>query len=139
LTHEAEGAPQPTAVANEPMPASAPPPTWEEPESAPPAVDIIPNPITTEPPPALEEIVETAVSIEAPLDPPPEPAKPPPAPRVIVPKKKPLPPPEVKPPPEKSVAKQEVLQFEPVTRARFEKSEPTIVAGQEIDDPNFLS
>src|SRR5438067_4606220 len=138
LTPEAEVAPQPTVVANEPMPASAPPPTWEEPESAPPAVDNIPDPITTEPPPALEEIVETAVSIEAPLDPLPEPAKPPPAPRVIVPKKKPLPPPEVKPPPEKSVAKQEVLQFEPVTRGRFEKSEPTIVEGQDLDVPTFL-
>lgn len=139
LTPEAEVAPQPTVVANEPTPAPAPPPTWEEPESAPPVVDIIPDPITTEPPPALEEIVATAVSIEASLDAPPEPAKPPPAPRVIVPKKKPLPPPEVKPPPpEKSVAKQEVLQFEPVTRGRFEKSEPTIVEGQDLDVPTFL-
>src|SRR5438477_2653015 len=138
LTPEAEVAPQPTVVANEPMPASAPPPTWEEPESVPPVADIIPDPITTEPPPALEEIVETAVSIEAPLDAPPEPVKPPPAPRVIVPQKKPLPPPEVKPPPEKSVAKQEVLQFEPVTRGRFEKSEPTIVEGQDLDVPTFL-
>src|SRR5947199_4322193 len=34
LTPEAEVAPQPTVVANEPMPAPAPPPTWEEPESA---------------------------------------------------------------------------------------------------------
>ena len=138
LTPEAEVAPQSTVVANEPMPAPAPPPTWEEPESVPPVVDIIPDPITTEPPPALEEIVATPVSIEAQLDAPPEPAKPPPAPRVIVPKKKPLPPPEVKPPPEKSIAKQEVLQFEPVTRGRFEKSEPTIVEGQDLDVPTFL-
>jgi cell division protein FtsZ len=35
-------------------------------------------------------------------------------------------------------AKQEVLQFEPVTRGRFEKSEPTIVEGQDLDIPTFL-
>lgn len=35
-------------------------------------------------------------------------------------------------------AKQEVLQFEPVTRGRFEKSEPTIVEGQDPDVPTFL-
>ncbi len=35
-------------------------------------------------------------------------------------------------------AKQEVLQFEPVTRGRFEKSEPTIVEGQDLDVPTFL-
>jgi cell division protein FtsZ len=34
--------------------------------------------------------------------------------------------------------KQEVLQFEPVTRGRFEKSEPTIVDGQDLDVPTFL-
>ena len=35
-------------------------------------------------------------------------------------------------------AKQEVLQFESVTRGRFEKSEPTIVEGQDLDVPTFL-
>jgi cell division protein FtsZ len=39
---------------------------------------------------------------------------------------------------EKIVAKQEVLQFESVTRGRFEKSEPTIVEGQDLDVPTFL-
>jgi cell division protein FtsZ len=34
--------------------------------------------------------------------------------------------------------KQEILQFEPVTRGRFEKSEPTIVDGQDLDVPTFL-
>jgi cell division protein FtsZ len=44
-----------------------------------------------------------------------------------------------KPKQEKSVAaKQEVLQFEPLTRGRFEKSEPTIVEGQDLDVPTFL-
>ena len=46
---------------------------------------------------------------------------------------------EAKPPKEKYIqAKQEVLQFEPVTRGRFEKSEPTIVEGQDLDIPTFL-
>ena len=42
-------------------------------------------------------------------------------------------------PSEKNVqAKQEVLQFEPVTRGRFEKSEPTIVEGEDLDVPTYL-
>ncbi len=60
-------------------------------------------------------------------------------PRVILPKKKPSPIKEPKAPVEKTVqAKQEVLQFESVTRGRFEKSEPTIVEGQDLDVPTFL-
>jgi cell division protein FtsZ len=38
----------------------------------------------------------------------------------------------------KALAKQEQMQFEPVTRGRFEKSEPTIVDGQDLDVPTFL-
>jgi cell division protein FtsZ len=34
--------------------------------------------------------------------------------------------------------KQEILQFEPVTRGRFEKSEPTIVEGEDLDVPTYL-
>jgi len=34
--------------------------------------------------------------------------------------------------------KQEQMFFEPVTRGRFEKSEPTIVDGQDLDVPTFL-
>jgi cell division protein FtsZ len=30
------------------------------------------------------------------------------------------------------------MQFEPVTRGRFEKSEPTIEEGQDLDVPTFL-
>lgn len=60
-----------------------------------------------------------------------------PLPELIV--EKPAPPKEVKPEREKLVAaKQEVLQFEPITRGRFEKSEPTIVEGQDLDVPTFL-
>jgi cell division protein FtsZ len=38
----------------------------------------------------------------------------------------------------RALAKQEQMQFEPVTRGRFEKSEPTIVDGQDLDVPTFL-
>ena len=60
-------------------------------------------------------------------------------PRLILPKKKAALVREPKPVIEKPVQpKQEVLQFEPVTRGRFEKSEPTIVEGQDLDVPTFL-
>jgi cell division protein FtsZ len=65
--------------------------------------------------------------------------EPPPQPRVILPRKKPTMFQEPKPVVEKKpLAKQEVMQFEPVTRGRFEKSEPTIVEGQDLDVPTFL-
>jgi len=54
-------------------------------------------------------------------------------------KKRPIAQQEEKLPAEKSLpAKQEVLQFEPVTRGRFEKSEPTIVEGEDLDVPTYL-
>ena len=62
-----------------------------------------------------------------------------PEPVVVPAKKKPTVQQEEKLPPEKSApAKQEVLQFEPVTRGRFEKSEPTIVEGEDLDVPTYL-
>src|ERR1700722_18688578 len=48
---------------------------------------------------------------------------------------------ELKPQPvavKKAEAKQETLQFEPISRGRFEKSEPTIIDGQDLDVPPFL-
>ncbi len=39
---------------------------------------------------------------------------------------------------QKSVERQETLQFEPVTRGRFEKTEPTIIDGEDLDVPTFL-
>lgn len=99
---------------------------------------------------SVEDQVEPAIPTEEIL---PE-AEPEPAlPRIIPPKKKPIAAPkavfhslvsqsEISPKPakpEKFVqAKQEVLQFEPVTRGRFEKSEPTIVEGQDLDVPTYL-
>ena len=70
----------------------------------------------------------------------PEPKNLPPGPRVVLPKKKPaLIKEPVAPKTEKLIqAKQEVMQFEPVTRGRFEKSEPTIIEGQDLDVPTFL-
>jgi cell division protein FtsZ len=63
-------------------------------------------------------------------------------PRIIPPKKKPLIAPKVEAENAKrekaAAAKQEILQFEPLTRGRFEKSEPTIVEGQDLDVPTFL-
>jgi len=40
--------------------------------------------------------------------------------------------------PQPAKVKQETLQFEPVARGRFEKSEPTIVEGEDLDVPTFL-
>jgi len=59
-------------------------------------------------------------------------------PRVILPKKNPTSPKEARPVEKIMHAKQEVMQFESVTRGRFEKSEPTIVEGQDLDVPTFL-
>jgi cell division protein FtsZ len=62
-----------------------------------------------------------------------------PEPPAPTPQKKVVRPEEEKLPAEKSLhAKQEILQFEPVTRGRFEKSEPTIVEGEDLDVPTYL-
>src|SRR5438874_9678855 len=61
-----------------------------------------------------------------------------PEPRLITPQPKPARMKEEKPSEKNVQAKQEVLQFEPVTRGRFEKSEPTIVEGEDLDVPTYL-
>ena len=63
-----------------------------------------------------------------------------PDPVTSMPHEKSVPRKEEKGPVEKSTtpAKQEVLQFEPVTRGRFEKSEPTIIEGEDLDVPTYL-
>ena len=129
-----------------PEPFLAPPPAIleqvEEPPPAPPKIDIVPEiESAASPEPAPDDLiaVEPPVAAEAPPPPVPVPSIKKPAPRLIPPKKKPVVEKEAKPPKEKIVqAKQEVLQFEPVTRGRFEKSEPTIVEGQDLDIPTFL-
>ena len=127
-----------------PEPFLAPPPAAleriEEPP-APPKIDITPEPEIAAPaPPAPGDLIpfEQPVAAEPP-PPSPAPSIKKPAPRLIPPKKKPVVEKEANPPKEKYVqAKQEVLQFEPVTRGRFEKSEPTIVEGQDLDIPTFM-
>ena len=71
----------------------------------------------------------------------PAPALKKPAPRLIPPKKKPVVESQMEAKQakkEKAYAKQEMMQFEPITRGRFEKSEPTIVEGEDLDVPTFL-
>src|SRR5437879_12631864 len=151
LAADGEGASQTISSTSEPI--LAPPPIWEQPPQPQPKIDILstsrtdssrgePEPANVEAGPVSENLIplEEPAPIETPLaEPEPEIKKPAPAPRLIVPNKKPLPVRESKPPAEKYVqTKQEVLQFEPVTRGRFEKSEPTIVEGQDLDVPTFL-
>ena len=128
-----------------PEPVAPPePPIWEQRE------EIVPEVVAQEEEPAAftpeliqTEEVEATEPIEvAPSSSLPEESEieePPPQPRVILPRKKPTIFKEPKPVVEKKpLAKQEVMQFEPVTRGRFEKSEPTIVEGQDLDVPTFL-
>ena len=67
-----------------------------------------------------------------------------PAPVRPAPPQRPVPPqpskqsPSPAPKPAASKIKQETLQFEPVARGRFEKIEPTIVEGEDLDVPTFL-
>jgi cell division protein FtsZ len=86
--------------------------------------------------PAEPPLVEGQIEEEIELAPQPR------APRIIPPKKKPLIAPHAEPENPKrekaAAVRQEVLQFEPLTRGRFEKSEPTIVEGQDLDVPTFL-
>jgi cell division protein FtsZ len=88
--------------------------------------------IATEAPP-----IATSVPIEAPLMPihngEPEQTMIPPQDKSIPSKKERAPAEKIAAP-----AKQEVLQFEPVTRGRFEKSEPTIIEGEDLDVPTYL-
>lgn len=136
------------------------------PPAAAPEVVAPPAPVVSAPPPApvppvkesepvIEEISAPnepemlAPAAELPVVPPAATTTPPPMRKEKKPAKLPVPPvaaaPEpapVKPPApskEKYVqARQEMMQFEPVTRGRFEKSEPTIVEGQDLDVPTYL-
>jgi len=113
-------------------------PVWEQPHGIAPKIEI-------EPEPTLMEVSEPADMIPFEEPTPVGTARPPavepvlskPEPIVSMPHKTPVI--EEKPSAEKSVqAKQETLQFEPVTRGRFEKSEPTIVEGEDLDVPTYL-
>jgi cell division protein FtsZ len=125
-------------ASNTAAPLSAQAPIWEQPQETAPKIDILPEP----------PVIPLAPTSDLVPFEPPAPVEQPPPPiapveksraRVIMPRKKPEPEEEPKPARQKIVpAKQEVLQFEPVTRGRFEKSEPTIIEGQDLDVPTFL-
>jgi len=104
----------------------------------PPQIYIEPEPLAMEPAP-LEEGTSFEEPVAAEAVPAPQPIATKPEPVTHRPQKKTAPEKEEKPLAEKSVpAKQETLQFEPVTRGRFEKSEPTIVEGEDLDVPTYL-
>jgi cell division protein FtsZ len=132
-------------------PLSSPPPvlpTLEQPDQSPPKIEVEPEPVPIEDfhsaettpieepepievenvPTPSEESVSSAFEVVDTPEPP-----------VSTPRRKLAPAKEEKVSAEKSMqAKQEVLQFEPVNRGRFEKSEPTIVEGEDLDVPTYL-
>jgi cell division protein FtsZ len=111
-------------------------PVWEQPQEIPPQIEIEPTPMEVSESGDMIPF-EAPAPIETAAPPPVEPVLSKPDPKVSTPHKTPVK--EAKPSAEKSVqAKQEVLQFEAVTRGRFEKSEPTIVEGEDLDVPTYL-
>jgi cell division protein FtsZ len=124
------------------------PPVWEQPHENPSKIKVEPEPVPVEdfqlpettpieeaepmevenvPAPSVESVSSAFEVVDTPEPP------------VNTPRRKPAPSKEEKMSAEKSMqAKQEVLQFEPVNRGRFEKSEPTIVEGEDLDVPTYL-
>jgi cell division protein FtsZ len=119
--------------------ASATPPVWGQSQDASPKVDgeMERTSVGASQPAEAIPIEEPAPGETPPPSAPPVLNKP--EPRLITQQTKPALTREEKLSSEKNVqAKQEVLQFEPVTRGRFEKSEPTIVEGEDLDVPTYL-
>ena len=155
LAAEDEVAPAPAKSASLPKsaPQAEPPPlVWPERPVIEEREEIVPEIVAEAPPepaPFTPELIEadlTTPTVVDPVEPAPISSFPeepefeePPPPRVILPRKKPTVFKEPKPVAEKKPqARQEMMQFEPVTRGRFEKSEPTIVEGEDLDVPTFL-
>ncbi len=113
-------------------------PLREQDQHPEPQIYIEPEPAAMESAPLEESIsFEEPVAAEATPPSPPVPSEP--EPHTVARPKKVVAQKEEKAPAEKSLqAKQETLQFEPVTRGRFEKSEPTIVEGEDLDVPTYL-
>lgn len=128
--------------------APAMPPVWEQPREAAPKIEVEPEPARIEDfqSPETTPIEESSLAeVETVPAPPAESVSSAfevvdtPEPPVSTPRRKAPSPKEEKVSTEKSThAKQEVLQFEPVNRGRFEKSEPTIVEGEDLDVPTYL-
>ena len=139
----------PQQAQTSPLSNAAPvPPVWEQPHESPPKIEIEPEPVPVEdfqlpettpieepepmevenvPAPSVESVSSDFEVVDTPQPP------------TNTPRRKPAPAKEEKVSAEKSMqAKQEVLQFEPVNRGRFEKSEPTIVEGEDLDVPTYL-
>jgi len=136
FTADKDSIPQQIPPAQSSVPAM--PPVWAQPQDASPKIEIESEAAPIESSQSPETIpVEQPAPVETA---PPQPSMPhKPEPRLSTPQTNPAPMKEGKPSPEKSgQAKQEVLQFEPVTRGRFEKSEPTIVEGEDLDVPTYL-
>jgi cell division protein FtsZ len=118
--------------------ASAAPPVREEYQHPEPQIIIEPEPAAVEPV-GTEESISFEEPVAAEAAPAPAFVSSEPEPLTIPPQKKAVAQKEEKLAAEKSLqAKQEILQFEPVTRGRFEKSEPTIVEGEDLDVPTYL-
>jgi len=119
--------------------APATPPVWGQSQDASPKVDgeLERTSVDASQPAETIPIEEPAPGETPPPSAPPVLNKP--EPRLITQQTKPALMKEEKPSSEKNMqAKQEVLQFESVTRGRFEKSEPTIVEGEDLDVPTYL-
>jgi cell division protein FtsZ len=139
----------PQQAQTSPLSNAAPvPPVWEQPHESPPKIEVEPEPVPVEdfqlpettpieepepmevenvPAPSVESVSNAFEVVDTPEPP------------VSTARRKPAAPKEEKVSAEKSIqAKQEVLQFEPVNRGRFEKSEPTIVEGEDLDVPTYL-
>ncbi len=119
--------------------APATPPVWGQSQDASPKVDgeLERTSVDASQPAETIPIEETAPGETPPPSAPPVLNKS--EPRLITQQTKPALTKEEKPSSEKNMqAKQEVLQFESVTRGRFEKSEPTIVEGEDLDVPTYL-
>ncbi len=133
LTADEDLIPRETEPAQSTAPAMLP--VWERPQEISPKINI-----ESEPMKAPQPVGMTAFEEPAPTE-----TAPPPRVEPILALNKPEPIPHNKPVGEEkpsagkaAPAKQEVLQFEPVTRGRFEKSEPTIVEGEDLDVPTYL-
>jgi cell division protein FtsZ len=119
--------------------ASVTPRVWGQSQDGSPKIDGEPGPTSVDAsqPAKAIPIGEPAPGETSPPSAPPVLNKP--EPRLITQQTKPALTKEEKPSSEKNMqAKQEVLQFESVTRGRFEKSEPTIVEGEDLDVPTYL-
>jgi cell division protein FtsZ len=126
-THEAVAMDM-AAATSEPPGEIAPAAVAPEPE---------PEPAYT-PAPAMDTEQGSLLNMQPEPEAEPAPVRPPRAPRqprIVSTSSDPLP---VTPAAARREERQETLQFEPVTRGRFEKSEPTIVDGQDLDVPTFL-